>query len=60
MTVEETTHRIERSEQEESMLITARQRESRVLRADRYSWLDDYLARLDGKEARGEFYAWLE
>lgn len=23
----------------------------------RYSWLEDYLARLDGKEARREYYA---
>jgi hypothetical protein len=26
----------------------------------RYSWLGDYLARLDGKEARRKYYAWLE
>jgi hypothetical protein len=25
----------------------------------RYSWVEDHLARLDGKEARGEYYAWL-
>ncbi len=25
-----------------------------------YSWLEDYLARLEGKEARGEYYAGLE
>lgn len=23
----------------------------------RYSWLEDHLARLEGKEARGEYYA---
>jgi hypothetical protein len=40
----------------------APRREVRDLRAagERYSWLGDYLARLDGKEARGECYAWLE
>ena len=26
----------------------------------RYSWLEDHLARLEGKEARGEYYAWLD
>jgi len=26
----------------------------------RYSWLEDYLARLDGKESRREYYARLE
>ena len=25
----------------------------------RYSWVEDHLARLDGKEVRGEYYAWL-
>jgi hypothetical protein len=25
-----------------------------------YSWLQDYLVRLEGKEARDERYAWLE
>lgn len=25
-----------------------------------YSWLEDYLATLEGKEAREEYYAWLE
>ena len=35
----------------------ARRREPRVRR---YSWLQDYLVRLDGKEAREECYAWLE
>jgi hypothetical protein len=23
-----------------------------------YSWIEDHLARLDGKEARAEYYAW--
>ena len=60
MVVEGTALSIERSEQEGSMLITAPQQEPCVLRADRhYSWLGDYLARLEGKEARGEYYAWL-
>lgn len=26
----------------------------------RYSWLADYLERLDGKEARRIYYSWLE
>lgn len=26
----------------------------------RYSWLEDHLSRLEGKEARGEYYARLE
>jgi hypothetical protein len=26
----------------------------------RYSWLEDYLSRLDGKEARREYYSRLE
>jgi hypothetical protein len=30
------------------------------LRDLRYSWLEDYLARLDGKEARQEYYSRLE
>lgn len=25
----------------------------------RYSWIENHLARLDGREARGEYYAWL-
>ena len=50
--------RIERSE---PVPPAAREQEDRVLRAEHpYSWLEDYLARLDGKEARGEYYAWLE
>jgi hypothetical protein len=61
MVVEGTALRIEGSEQEGSMLITAPQQNPRVVRADhRYSWLEDYLARLDGKAARGKYYAWLE
>lgn len=31
---------------------------SRISREDhRYSWLEDHLTRLEGKEARGEYYA---
>ena len=26
----------------------------------RYSWIENHLARLDGREARGEYYAWLD
>ena len=25
-----------------------------------YSWLEDHLARLESKEARDEYYAWLD
>jgi hypothetical protein len=36
-------------------------RERRRSRGDlRYSWLEDYLSRLDGKEARREYYSRLE
>ncbi len=31
--------------------------EPRGLEERRYSWLGDHLARLEGKEARGEYYA---
>lgn len=38
-----------------------RRRESRGLEEERrYTWLRDHLARLDGKEARDEYYAWLD
>ena len=39
------------------LTLGARRREPRVRC---YSWLQDYLARLEGKEAREECYAWLE
>ena len=36
-------------------------RDRRRSREDlRYSWLEDYLSRLDGKEARQEYYSRLE
>ncbi len=36
-------------------------RDCRRSRGDlRYSWLEDYLSRLDGKEARREYYSRLE
>ena len=62
MVVEGTALRIERSKWEGSVPITSAPRqEPRVVRAERYySWVEDYLARLDGKEARGEYYAGLE
>jgi hypothetical protein len=31
--------------------------EPRGVEERRYSWLEDHLARLEGKEARGEYYA---
>ena len=34
--------------------------EPRGLEERRYSWLEDHLARLEGKEARGEYYARLD
>ena len=49
-------------EMEEPVRIAAagRRREPRGQEENRrYSWLEDHLARLDGKEARGEYYAWL-
>jgi hypothetical protein len=64
--VERTTHGIdsrdiERVYSNEPTHSEARRRESRAPRDGlRYSWLEDYLARLEGKEARGEYYAWLE
>jgi hypothetical protein len=44
-----------------AVAVAARRREVLALRAagDRYSWLEDYLARLEGKEARARCYAWL-
>ena len=40
---------------------TTELRDRRCTREDlRYSWLEDYLARLDGKEARREYYSRLE
>jgi len=59
MVVQVAALRVERSEQAESKLIT--ERESRIPKTDgSYTWLEDYLVRLDGKEARDECYAWLE
>jgi hypothetical protein len=56
-----TTPRVERGVQEESMLLGEPRREPRGPQThDSYSWLEDYLVRLDGKEARGEYYAWSE
>ena len=61
MVVEGTALKIERSKQEGSVPITAPRQEPRVVRADsHYSWVEDYLAQLDGKEARDEYYAGLE
>jgi hypothetical protein len=40
---------------------TTGHRDRRRSRGDlRYSWLEDYLSRLDGKEARREYYSRLE
>jgi hypothetical protein len=59
--VEGATLEIERDEPNGSMPRAARQRESRVPRDGHgYSWLEDYLVRLEGKEARGEYYVSLE
>jgi len=60
--VEAVTRGAGRHEMEEPVRIAtaARRREPRGPGEDRrYSWLEDHLARLDGKEARGEYYAWL-
>lgn len=59
--IEVTTVRVERGAREESTLFTEGRQESRGQQTKGgYSWLEDYLVRLDGKEARGEYYAWLE
>jgi len=60
--VEAATRAAGRYEVEEPVRIAAagRSREPRGPEKDRrYSWLEDHLARLDGKEARAEYYAWL-
>ena len=58
--VERTTHGMQRIETNEPMRSGVR-RESRAPRDSLgYSWLEDYLARLEGEEARGEYYAGLE
>jgi hypothetical protein len=58
--VERTAHGMQRIETNEPMRSGVR-RESRAPRDSLgYSWLEDYLARLEGREARGEYYAWLE
>jgi hypothetical protein len=60
--VEAATRAAGRRETEEPVRIAtvAQRREPRGPEEDRrYSWLEDHLARLDGKEARGEYYAWL-
>jgi len=60
--VEAATRAAGRRETEEPVRIAAvaQRREPRGPEEDRrYSWLEDHLARLDEKEARGEYYAWL-
>jgi hypothetical protein len=60
--VEAATRAAGRYEMDEPVRITAaaRRRQPRGPEEDRrYSWLEDHLARLDGKEARGKYYAWL-
>lgn len=58
---EVTTLRVEGAAQEESVLRRQRWRESRDPQPHgSYSWLEDYLVRLDGKEAREEYYARFE
>ena len=60
--VEAATRAAGRRETEEPVRIAAvaQRREPRVPEEDRrYSWLEDHIARLDGKDARGEYYAWL-
>jgi hypothetical protein len=59
--VERTAHGMERVETSERVHSGARQREARAPRGGLgYFWLEDYLARLEGKEARGEYYAGFE
>jgi hypothetical protein len=60
-TVERATLEAERGEPDEPLTFAARQEEPWVPRDGRgYTWLADYLPRLEGKEARGGYYAWLE
>ena len=65
-TVESATRVAVRRESEGQVRIgaaapAARRREPRGPEEERhYSWLEDHLARLDGKEVRGEYYARLE
>jgi hypothetical protein len=61
--VEAATRAAGRYEMEEPVrtAAAARRREPGGPEKDpRYSWLEDHLARLDGKEARAEYYAWLD
>jgi hypothetical protein len=65
-TVESATLEAERGEPDEPLTATRRakpalQEKLCVPQDGRgYSWLADYLARLEGKEARGGYYVWLE
>jgi hypothetical protein len=66
-TVEGATLEAQRGEPDEPLTFAARQEKPAwqekpwVSRDGRgYTWLADYLARLEGKEARGGYYAWLE
>ena len=42
------------------VVVTELRASRRTGKGRRYSWLVDYLGRLDGKEARREYYAGLE
>ena len=46
--------------EERLMYLMASGAPARPSAASRYSWVEDYLVRLDGKEAREEYYAALE
>ena len=46
-------------EKEESVRVVAGGRRVRGSEERRYTWLQDHLARLEGREARAEYYAWL-
>jgi hypothetical protein len=60
-TVEGATLEAERGQPDEPLTFAARQEKPWVSGDGRgYTWLADYLARLEGKEARGGYYAWLE
>ena len=61
MVIERMAHGIERVETNEHKHSGARRLEPRAPQDGLgYSWLEDYLARLEGKEARGQYYAGLE
>jgi hypothetical protein len=60
MTVEAATRPAGECAPEEPVRIAAAARRRGPEEDRRYSWIEDHLAGLDGREARGEYYAWLD